>query len=110
MDGEFRKEGMPVKPSEAEEEYFVRQEAAKLRKLNAEHFAAMKQADREREQKLHFMKCPKCGMDLEEIAFGGVQIDKCFHCEGIWLDNGELEALQKKDEGFLARLVSTFRP
>jgi hypothetical protein len=101
---------MPVKPSDAEEEYFVRQEAAKLRKQNADRQANLEQEDRERERKLHHMKCPKCGMQLEEIAFGGIHIDKCFNCEGLWLDSGELERLQKKDSGFLGKLLGTCRP
>ena len=50
------------------------------------------------------MKCPKCGMDLNEIDYQGVKIDKCFGCEGVWLDGGELEALtnlkKKAMDGF----------
>jgi hypothetical protein len=79
---------MPVKPSDSEEEYFARLEAEKRRKLAAERQAAIEKDDRERERALHYMKCPKCGMHLEEIAFGDVRVDKCFNCEGLWLDNG----------------------
>ena len=32
-------------------------------------------------------------MELSEIDYQGVKIDKCFSCEGVWLDAGELEAL-----------------
>ena len=45
----------------------------------------------------------------DEIAFGDVHIDKCFGCEGIWLDKGELEIIQKKDAGFMDRLLTVFR-
>jgi Zn-finger nucleic acid-binding protein len=55
------------------------------------------------------MKCPKCGMQLEEISFGDVRVDKCFHCEGLWLDNGELERLQAKEPGFMGKLFKAFR-
>jgi Zn-finger nucleic acid-binding protein len=55
------------------------------------------------------MKCPKCGMQLEEIEFGDVKVDKCFGCEGMWLDSGELEILAKKGGGFVGKLLSAFR-
>ncbi len=100
---------MPVKPSESEDEYFVRQEAERLRKLSAERHAKIELEERERERALHFMKCPKCGMQLEEIGFGDVRVDKCFHCEGLWLDNGELERIQSKEAGFMGKLFGAFR-
>lgn len=101
---------MPVKPSGAEEEYFVRQEAERMRRLVEERRASMQAEEREQQKALHFMKCPKCGTDLEEITFGGVHVDKCFNCEGMWLDKGELEAIQAKDAGFFGKLASVFRP
>jgi hypothetical protein len=100
---------MPIKPSENEEEYFARQEAERRRKVAEERQAKLIEEERERERALHFMKCPKCGMQLEEIAFGDVQVDKCFSCEGIWLDQGELERIQTKEAGFMGRLLSAFR-
>jgi uncharacterized protein len=98
-----------MKPSENEQEYFARQEAELRRKLATEREAAMQQEERDRERELHYMKCPKCGMHLEEIAFGDVKVDKCFSCEGMWLDAGELELLQKKEPGFISRLVGSLR-
>jgi len=101
---------MPVKPSENEEEYFVRQQAELKRRLATEHQAKLKTEERERERSLHHMKCPKCGMPLEEIAFGDVHVDKCFTCEGMWLDSGELDKLTRKEPGFLGTLLGLFRP
>lgn len=100
---------MPVKPSDNEQEYFAREQAELLRKHARERQAKLQQDEREREKALHFMKCPKCGMNLEEIAFGDIRIDKCFSCEGVWLDNGELEKMQQKDSGFLGKLLNVFR-
>ena len=100
---------MPVKPSAGEEEYFARQEAERRRKVADERRARIAVEERERQRALHFMKCPKCGMQLEEIAFGDVRIDKCFSCEGIWLDKGELDSIRQKDGGFLPRLLNVFR-
>ncbi len=100
---------MPVKPSDREEEYFVREEAERMRRLVHEHENKLQQQERERQKELHFMKCPKCGAQLEEIGFGDVLVDKCFNCEGMWLDDGELAKLQSKDSGFLNKLAGVFR-
>lgn len=100
---------MPVKPSDSEEEYFARQETERRRKVAAEQQARLKTEERERAKALHFMKCPKCGMQLEEMTFGDVRVDKCFTCGGMWLDDGELEALQKKEAGFVGKLLRVFR-
>jgi len=48
---------------------------------------------------LNIMKCPKCGMQLEELAVGDVHVDKCPCCEGIWLDKGELDVVEREEAG-----------
>jgi uncharacterized protein with PIN domain len=101
---------MLEKPSSAEDEYFFRLEAERKRKLAQERQEQLLAEEREQERALHFMKCPKCGMSLEEVSFGNVRVDKCFHCEGLWLDKGELEMLERKEAGFLGRLLHVFRP
>jgi Zn-finger nucleic acid-binding protein len=55
------------------------------------------------------MRCPKCGSELQEVAFGDVRVDKCFRCEGLWLDKGELEKLKTNEVGFAARFLNAFR-
>jgi uncharacterized protein len=89
---------LPDKPSNTEEEYFARENAERLRKLAAEQKRAMAAAERESLKKQHYMRCPKCGMELKEIAFRGIQVDRCFSCSGTWLDQGELEKLAKEDQ------------
>lgn len=97
------------KPSKDEEEFFARQEAEARRKLALEKARAMEHAERERLRAVHHMRCPKCGMELETIAVRGVQVDRCFSCNGTWLDEGELETLAGKEPGFLQKVVSVFR-
>jgi hypothetical protein len=83
------------KPSDTEEEYFARENAERMRKLAAEQKKSLAEGEREKLRQLHHMRCPKCGMELREIAVGGVQVDRCFSCNGTWLDAGELEKLAK---------------
>ena len=100
---------MPVKPSSNEDEYFAKQEIERRRKAAEEREAAVAATEKDRRRELHHMKCPKCGSDLEEMTFGGVVLDKCFACGGLWLDEGELEAIQKKDSGFVGTLFGVFK-
>src|SRR5689334_9412215 len=96
------------KPSNTEEEYFAREEAEKKRKLHAEENARKTAAEREAARKLHHMKCPKCGSDLAEVAFRDVQIDRCFTCNGVFLDAGELEHLAGKDHQYVNSIIRFF--
>jgi hypothetical protein len=81
------------KPSSTEEEYFAREEIEKKRKLALQQAEQMAAQQREDLKKLHYMKCPKCGMDLQTLTKGRVEIDTCFNCHGVWLDSGELDQI-----------------
>jgi uncharacterized protein len=94
------------KPSSKEEEYFARQEAERLRQVTEQKRAQEEQESRERLKALHFMKCPKCGMDLQEEKIGEVLVDKCQNCGGLWLDQGELEKVTSKP-GLLGRVFGS---
>jgi hypothetical protein len=101
---------MPEKPSSNEDEYFAREDAERLRKLAAEQGKKLAEADREALRKQHFMRCPKCGMELREIRFRDVQVDRCFSCNGTWLDEGELEKLAKPEEdSVMGSILRIFR-
>ena len=54
--------------------------------------------EKELEKELHWMKCPKCGSDMEEIEIEEVMIDKCKKCFGIYFDDGELELLISRQQ------------
>jgi hypothetical protein len=99
---------MPKKPSESEDEYFARADAEKRRKAALEKQRATAAADLEAQKQLHWMHCPKCGHTLENLKYKDVEIDKCFGCNGTWLDQGELERLAGKEPGFLTSVVGLF--
>ncbi len=89
------------KPSSTEEEYFAREEIEKKRKLAIQQAQALAEQQREALKQQHHMKCPKCGMDLQALHRGKVEVDTCFNCHGVWLDAGELDRLyeQMQSEG-----------
>ena len=101
---------MPVKPSTPEEEFFARQEFERKRSLAQAREQALKEDERKALRERHWMRCPKCGMELVEIAYRGHQIDQCSSCRGVWLDAGELESLSRaEDSGFFGGLGRLFR-
>lgn len=100
---------MPVKPSEKEEEYFARIELERRRKLEAEKQKKLAQEEKKRLKDLHFMRCPKCGMELQEIDYKGIKVDKCYGCEGVWFDAGEAELLSRLEKRKLIKLFEIFK-
>ena len=100
---------MTTKPSHTEEEYFVKVEAEKKKRLNEETRQKLSQEERLRLKELHWMRCPKCGAELHPLPYKGVVIDKCFSCHGIFLDDGELEKVVGEERGFLTGVLSLFR-
>src|SRR4051812_19034545 len=97
------------KPSQEEEEYFAKEDAARRHTLAVERARQLKQEELAQLKALHQMKCPKCGLDLEAVLFKGLTIDKCFHCNGSWLDAGELDKLAGKEDGFLHQIIALFK-
>ncbi|HSA58946.1 MAG TPA: zf-TFIIB domain-containing protein [bacterium] len=97
------------KPSHTEEEYFAKVEAEKKKRLADEIARKLSQEEQRKLKALHWMRCPKCGMELHSIPFKGVTIEKCFSCQGIFLDDGELEKVAGKEEGFLTSVLSLFK-
>jgi len=100
---------MPLKPSEQEEEYFARKEFERKKKIEEEKHKKLGDEEKRKLKDLHYMRCPKCGMELIEIDYKGIKIDECSECEGIWLDAGELETISKLEKTGLDKLFSVFK-
>jgi uncharacterized protein len=99
---------MPIKPTEKEEEYFARVELEKLKKIEMEKHKTLREGEKQKLKELHFMRCPKCGMEIIEVDYKGLNVDKCSECDGVWLDAGELEAVAKMDKSAIDKLFSIF--
>ena len=98
-----------MRPSEREAEYIARMEYDRLKKIEEEKHKRLKAEEKNKLKELHYMRCPKCGMEMIEIDYKGIKIDKCSECEGIWLDAGELEAVSKLEKSGLEKLFSVFK-
>lgn len=91
------------KPSRNEEEYFAKLNA----ELIKERRAALDVARAQTERKAHYMKCPKCGADLQEVEHHHVKVDRCTECQGVWLDAGEIELLEQSSTGGVTKFFGS---
>jgi Zn-finger nucleic acid-binding protein len=71
--------------------------------------ARTKQAERDRLKALNLRPCPKCAIALETRTVKGVEIDRCNSCNGIWLDDGQLDVLTQKKPGRLRKILAKIR-
>jgi uncharacterized protein len=99
---------MPVKPTDQEDEYFARIER-EMKKIEEQKKKRASKDEKQKLRELHYMKCPKCGMDLVEIDFKGMRIDECSDCRGMSLDAGEFDAMAKIEKPVLERLFEVFK-
>ena len=89
--------------SRNEEEYFAKVDAELMKeRRSARHTAEMKV-----ERASHFMRCPRCGGTLHEVAHHGVNVDRCVDCKGVWLDAGDLAILEHAHESGVMRFFNS---
>lgn len=102
-------EDTPLKPTEHEDEYFARIEKELIKQVSERKKSSQSKEEMEHVRSLHFMKCPKCGMDLVELDFKGMLIDECPTCRGMWLDAGEFDSLVNVEKSSLEKLFKIFK-
>jgi hypothetical protein len=100
---------MTKKPSEKEEEYFARMEFERKKKVEAEKHRHLLEEEKKKLADLHHLRCPKCGLELIEIDYKGIKVDKCSECEGVWLDAGELETVSRLDQSAMECFFNVFK-
>ncbi|MCY1054077.1 zf-TFIIB domain-containing protein [Nannocystis sp. SCPEA4] len=88
----------------SEQEQRAREDLARQREAVQVRQSQISSDEREEQRRLHWMHCPKCGSQLAEVQFRAVKVDKCFSCNGVFLDDGELEQLTGKPGWFESML------
>lgn len=81
----------------SEEEYFYN-----LNKELIDRFREKLQEERKSSEdlaakQLHWMKCPKCGHNLQKDTIEGVEIDQCNSCQGVFIDRGEVDLIMQTE-------------
>jgi Zn-finger nucleic acid-binding protein len=101
--------GIP-KPTSLEDEYFVKEDAEKKRRIAQQVKKETALEEQRRLKELHWMRCPKCGMEMHEVHYGKADVDVCFSCGGIFLDKGEIEQLvQREPRGVMSSILNWFK-
>ena len=101
--------GIP-KPSTTEDEFFIREDAEKKRRLALELKKSMAADEQRKLKELHFMCCPKCGLGLHQIKYRNVDVDACFSCGGVFLDKGEIDVIAHPEQkGIMAAILNWFK-
>lgn len=93
-----------------EEEYFYKRNQELIERRRRQLDAERKARQEAEAQGDHWMRCPKCGGQMEEVDLTHIKVDKCMGCLGIFFDHGELDTLLESQEpdGFLSGLRRLF--
>ena len=68
--------------NEADRQFHEKDEQA-LKAIRAKHDAERAAAQAAQQKAAHWMRCPKCGSQMKEVAFQGVMVDQCGTCGGV---------------------------
>jgi uncharacterized protein len=99
-----------TKPSQTEDEYFVREDAEKKRRIALEMKKQLAADQQAALKELHFMHCPKCGMKMQTVRYGKLDVDACFSCGGVFLDKGEIDVIaQPQQKGIMGAILNWFK-
>jgi uncharacterized protein len=96
----------------AEDDYFKRQEAERQSEETWRHDQEARQAELTQQQRVSAeqqQRCPKCRTLLAMTMLRGVEVARCNSCDGVWLEQDQLERLIHP-AGLLSRLARAFRP
>jgi Zn-finger nucleic acid-binding protein len=98
-----------TKPSHPEDEYFVREDAEKKRRIALEMKRSLAEEQRRALQELHQGHCPKCGMKMQAIQYGKLEVDACFACGGVFLEKHEIDVIAApQQKGIMAAILNWF--
>jgi hypothetical protein len=79
-----------------EDEYFHKKDLELIQKMREAANERKRELAEQHKDQPYWMKCPKCGSDLDETVLDNVvHIDSCSACGGQFFDRGELDLLLK---------------
>ena len=103
------------KRSTLEDEYFVREDAERIRQLHLEEMRRLKEHEREELRRLHHGHCSECGWLVVPEKLGEVAVFHCLNCGGAFLPRSSWEKLHKAAESHglqavIDSVLNWFRP
>ena len=96
----------PVAHKNPEEEHFFRVNQDLIREYRQRLDQERRTLERQQSRQTHWLKCPKCGGDMQTNQVAGIAADQCQDCRGVFFDAGEMDLLlhSRESESFLDSL------
>ena len=94
--------------SDQENSYFTTLEIEKMKALRRKLEAEADEKSKAELKALHYLKCGKCGHDMDTVPFRGIEIEVCTNCKAVLLDPGELQELVGEDQSGVISTLSEF--
>ena len=86
------------KPSTAEDEYFARENAERLRKLHYDEQKRLRQSEKDALRRLHAGRCSNCGALMVPETAATLRFQHCPACGGAFLDKAAWDYLHAHAE------------
>lgn len=97
------------KGKDFENDYFMRENLASKHKLEQEHKREHQKEHDQELKALHFMKCPKCGQDLQTKRMTYVDVDQCNSCGALVLAAEDVPRFIEEEKSILKTLIDFFK-
>ena len=91
MKNETKRPGEPFDERANEDSHFAVQEHELIEQMKSEH----QKVEAAKRQAL-MATCPKCSGKFAKYAVKGFVVERCESCEGIWLNQGELDEILRR--------------
>lgn len=98
-----------TKGKDLEEEYFIRENVDSKHRMSEENQRARQKYHDEEERNLHYMKCPKCGHDLETKRLSYIDIDQCSSCGVLVLHPEDVDGFVAEERSILKAFIDFFK-
>jgi ribosomal protein L32 len=97
------------KGKDFETDYFLREDLNSKHKLEHDQKKKEEKEHDEKLKALHYMKCPKCGHDLETKRISYIDVDQCSSCGVLVLEAENVERFIAEEKSILKSLIDFFK-
>lgn len=97
------------KGKDFEADYFIRENTASKRRLEEENRRQQKKAEDRELKALHYMKCPKCGHDLETKRLTYMDVDQCTSCGILVIESSDIDRFIAEEKSILKAFIDFFK-
>ncbi len=97
------------KGKDLEADYFTRENLASKHIIDEQERRKHLKAHDEELKALHYMKCPKCGHDLETKRMSYIDIDQCSSCGVLVLKPEDVDRFVAEEKSILKAFIDFFK-